>query len=259
MGAGDQPGGPVGLGEVGQGPHGVADGGRVGLGEGEDLVVGVDGLGGLAGADGDGRQRGDQQLGVEHPLGDRQDRRVDRDAGEDRPAGQQVVEADGGHALEEVGGRRWPAAPPPAGRGSRSARRPGRARRRPRRRCSRPRRSGRHARPAGSATGGCRHRSWFPLRWPPCRRRVRPHGTAGAPVPAAGRRAGAAAMGHAGSMATDPRRLGMFPLSVVMFPHTGIPLLVFEPALPRAPQRLPGGWAGVRGGPDQPGIGGGRG
>jgi Lon protease-like protein len=30
-------------------------------------------------------------------------------------------------------------------------------------------------------------------------------------------------------MATDPRRLGMFPLSVVMFPHTGIPLLVFEP------------------------------
>jgi uncharacterized protein len=30
-------------------------------------------------------------------------------------------------------------------------------------------------------------------------------------------------------MTATPRRLGMFPLSVVMFPHTGIPLQVFEP------------------------------
>lgn len=30
-------------------------------------------------------------------------------------------------------------------------------------------------------------------------------------------------------MPTEPRALGMFPLSVVLYPHTGIPLQVFEP------------------------------
>jgi Lon protease-like protein len=30
-------------------------------------------------------------------------------------------------------------------------------------------------------------------------------------------------------MPTEPRSLGMFPLSVVLYPHTGIPLQVFEP------------------------------
>ena len=53
-------GGAVGLGEVGEGPHGVADRGHVRLGQGHELVVGVDGLGPLAGIDGDRRQRRDR-------------------------------------------------------------------------------------------------------------------------------------------------------------------------------------------------------
>ena len=51
---GIDPGGAVGVGEVGEGPHRVAHGGRVGLGQGDELVVGVEGLGGLAGVDADG-------------------------------------------------------------------------------------------------------------------------------------------------------------------------------------------------------------
>ena len=44
--------------------------GTCGFGERDELVVGVDRLGGLARADGDRRQRRDEAAGVEHALDD---------------------------------------------------------------------------------------------------------------------------------------------------------------------------------------------
>ena len=101
--AGDHPGGAVGLGEVGEGPHRVAHDGRVGLGQRDQLVIGVDGLGRLTGIDGDRRQRRHQAAGVEHPLDDGEHGRVHGDRRVPRPAGQQVVDAHGVGAFEAVG------------------------------------------------------------------------------------------------------------------------------------------------------------
>ena len=93
--AGDDPGGAVGLGEVGERPHRVAHRRRVRLGDRHELVVGVDRLRGLAGADGDRRQRRDQAAGVEHALDDRQHVGVHRHPCEDVAVHQQVVDAHG--------------------------------------------------------------------------------------------------------------------------------------------------------------------
>ena len=69
--AGHDARGAVRLGEVGERPHRVADDRAVGLVEGDQLVVGVDRLRRLAGADADRGERGDQAAVVEHALHDR--------------------------------------------------------------------------------------------------------------------------------------------------------------------------------------------
>src|SRR5205807_2469057 len=105
---GHQAGGPVLIGEVGEGPHGVAHRGRVGLGQGYQLVVGVDGLSGLTRADGDGGQGRDQAAGVQDLLHDGQNVVVDGYALVELPVGQQVVDAHRAAALEVVAGRHHP-------------------------------------------------------------------------------------------------------------------------------------------------------
>ena len=60
----------------------------------------------LAGPDADRRQGREQAAGVEHVLDDREDGRVHRNGLEVRPVDQQVVDPDGGAALEGVVGRR---------------------------------------------------------------------------------------------------------------------------------------------------------
>ena len=85
MAAGDEPGGAVRLGEVGERPHGVADDRHVRLVQRDELVVGVDRLGALARVDGDGGERGDQAAGVEHALDDRQHVAMDRDLSKGAP------------------------------------------------------------------------------------------------------------------------------------------------------------------------------
>ncbi len=101
----DESGGAVLLGEVGDGPHGVADDRHVGTGERDELVVGVDRLGLLVGPDGDGGERRDQEPGIEHPLDDGQHVRMHRDLLEGGAVDEQVVHPHGVHPLEEVVGR----------------------------------------------------------------------------------------------------------------------------------------------------------
>ena len=74
----------------------------MGLGEGDDLVVGVDGLGGLARPDGNGREGRDEEAVVEHGLHDGQDGGVDRNPLEVGSVGQEVVDPDRPGALEVV-------------------------------------------------------------------------------------------------------------------------------------------------------------
>ena len=105
MGAGDEPGGAVGLGEVGERPHGVAHRRRVGLGQRDDLVVGVDRLRRLARSDGDRGERRHQEPGVEDPLEDGQDRGWTGIRSKCGPVGQQVVDAGGADPSKALAGR----------------------------------------------------------------------------------------------------------------------------------------------------------
>ncbi len=77
----------------------------MGLGERDELVIGVDRLGQLVGADGDRRQRRDEQAGIEDCLDDRKDVRVNGDPLVEGSVDQQVVDAGGPTALEEIVGR----------------------------------------------------------------------------------------------------------------------------------------------------------
>ncbi len=105
MAARDQARGPVLLGEVGDGPHGVADDGDVGPGQGDQLVVGVHGLGLFARPDRDGGERRDQEPRVEDALDDREDVGVHRDLLEGRPVDEQVVDPHRVDPFEQVVGR----------------------------------------------------------------------------------------------------------------------------------------------------------
>ena len=140
--AGNEAGGAVLLGEVGERPHGVADDRAMGLVEGDQLVVGVDGLRRLAGADADRGERGDQAAVVEHALDDRQHVRVHRDPLVERAVHQQVVDAPGAGAPRSRSAPGRCRAPAPGAAGPPGARRRGRARSRPRRSRTRPARSG---------------------------------------------------------------------------------------------------------------------
>jgi hypothetical protein len=75
------------------------------LRQGDELVVGVDRLGPLAGEDVDGRERRHQAAGTEHAVDDREHVRVDRDALEALAVDQQVVDAERVGPLEAVAGR----------------------------------------------------------------------------------------------------------------------------------------------------------
>ena len=169
VGAGDDPRRAVGLGEVGERPHRVADGRDVRLRDRQELVVGVDRLRDLAGQDRDRAQRRDQATRVEHRLDEGQHARVDRHALPDAAEREQVVDPQRPGALEGVAGR-LRRRRTPRGRAARPrARRGGRARSRPRRSCSRPRR----------AASCVPRRPW---------RRARHQGSAGAPdAPVPGR------------------------------------------------------------------------
>ena len=103
--AGDEPGGAVGLGEVGQRPHGVEYGGRVGLREGDDLVVGVDRLSALAGTDVDRRERRHQAPGVQDPVDDGQHVGVNGYPLVQGTVHEEVVDAQRLGSLELVGRR----------------------------------------------------------------------------------------------------------------------------------------------------------
>ena len=94
------------VGEVGQRPHRVADDRHVRLGNRDELIVGMDRLRLLVGADGDRRQRRHQAAGIEHALDDRQDVLVHRDALVELAVDQQVVDAHRAPALEAIGRRR---------------------------------------------------------------------------------------------------------------------------------------------------------
>ena len=104
VGSRAQAGGSVLLGEVGDGPHRVADDGWVWLRQGDDLIVGVDQLGRLVGSDGDGGQRRDEETGIEDLLDDGQDVRMDGDPLVERSVDEEVVDPGGAEALEEVVG-----------------------------------------------------------------------------------------------------------------------------------------------------------
>ena len=104
MAPGHQASGAVLLGEVGDGPHGVADDGDVRSGQRDQLVVGVEWLRVFVGADGDGGERRNEESRIEHPLDYREDVGVDRDLVEERPVRQQVVDPSGAHPFEQVGG-----------------------------------------------------------------------------------------------------------------------------------------------------------
>ena len=99
---GNETRGAVRLGEVGQGPHRVAHRRRVRLGNRDELVVGVDRLGGLAGEDVDRRERRDQATGIEHPLHDREHVIVHGNALPEVVVGEQVVDPERSLALERV-------------------------------------------------------------------------------------------------------------------------------------------------------------
>ena len=104
--AGDDPSGAVGLREVGEGPHGVADRGNVWLGEGLDLVVSVDDLCGLARGERDRGQRRHQALRAEDALDQFEYLWLHGDLLPDRTMGQQVVGTCRAIALEAVVGGR---------------------------------------------------------------------------------------------------------------------------------------------------------
>jgi hypothetical protein len=72
------------------------------LGEGDQLVVGVDRLRGLPGVDADRRQRGDETARIEDALDDRQDVRVHRNTLVDLAVDEEIVDADGARPLEGV-------------------------------------------------------------------------------------------------------------------------------------------------------------
>jgi len=74
-------------------------------GERDQLIVGVEHLSRLVGPDGDGRERRDEQPGVEHGFDDRQHARVDRDVLVELAVHEQVVDADGPQSLEQIVGR----------------------------------------------------------------------------------------------------------------------------------------------------------
>ena len=118
---GDDAGGAVGLGEVGERPHRVADRRDVRLAERHELVVGVDRLGRLARPDRDRRERRHQAPPVEDALDDRQDGRVDRHRRPDVTPGQQVVDPDRATTLEVVVGRSDPSCASSRSRSARSA------------------------------------------------------------------------------------------------------------------------------------------
>ena len=96
--------GPVLLGEVGDRPHGVADDRNVRSGQWDQLVVGVHRLGLLTGPDCDGRERRDQQPGVEDAFDDGEHVGVHRDLLERGPVDEQVVHPHRMDTLEEIVG-----------------------------------------------------------------------------------------------------------------------------------------------------------
>ena len=95
---------PRSLGEVGDGPHGVADDRHVRSGERDQLVVGVDRLGLLVGPDGDGGERRDQETRVEHRLHHGEHVGVHGDLLEGGAVDEEVVHPHGADPLEEVVG-----------------------------------------------------------------------------------------------------------------------------------------------------------
>src|SRR5262245_2659424 len=93
---------PVGLGEVGERPHGVAHGRDVRLRQREQLIVGMDRLRPLTRVDADRRQRRHQAPRIEHAIDDRQDLLVDGDLLIELSVYEQVVDAHGVRTLEGV-------------------------------------------------------------------------------------------------------------------------------------------------------------
>jgi hypothetical protein len=100
--AGDQARRSVGIGEVRERPHGVADDRHVRLRQRQQLIVGVDRLRALARVDGDRGQRGHQTAAVEDALDQRQHRCVDRHLLVETPVREEIVDAHGARALEQV-------------------------------------------------------------------------------------------------------------------------------------------------------------
>ncbi|MEI2648583.1 MAG: hypothetical protein V9G15_06130 [Dermatophilaceae bacterium] len=74
----------------------------MGLGDGDDLIVGVDGLRDLPWIDADGGERRDETAAVEDALDDGEHRVVDGDSLVELAAGEEVVDADRARALEGV-------------------------------------------------------------------------------------------------------------------------------------------------------------
>ena len=104
---GDDAGGPVGLGEVVEGPHGVEHHLVVGTGQRVDGVVVVQDLGHLAGADLDARRRAELAV-AEHALEHPEDEGMGGGPVEGPGLGEQGVDALGVRALEGVAAPRCP-------------------------------------------------------------------------------------------------------------------------------------------------------
>ena len=125
-------------GEVGQGPHRVADGRDVRLRQWNDLIVGVDRLRLFTRSDHDRGERADEAAGTEETVDDRQHLRPRRDLLVELPVDEQVVDPVRREPLEAVApGRdreRWTRAV----RGRRAARRTTPSGSRLRRSCTRP-------------------------------------------------------------------------------------------------------------------------
>ena len=74
-------------------------------GEGDELIVGVDGLSLLVGSDGDGGEGRNEEARIEHGLDHGQHVGMHRDLLEGRPMFEEVVHPHGAHPFEEIVGR----------------------------------------------------------------------------------------------------------------------------------------------------------